>query len=99
MMQRRTLPALSVGGILRFQAILTTEREEAAMRRPKHQVTCEEDLFKVSHEIAPPSFYVRNPPFMDMQGYVYHVYIVYSIYSLPEIFSFFLVSFMAFLLK
>jgi hypothetical protein len=44
------------------------------MRRPKHQVTCEEDLFKVSHEIAPPSFYVRNPPFMDMQGYVYHVY-------------------------
>ena len=22
------------------------------MRRPKHQVTCEEDLFKLSHEIA-----------------------------------------------
>jgi hypothetical protein len=28
-----------------FQASLTTSRQEAAMRHPKHQVTREEDLF------------------------------------------------------
>src|SRR3974377_1733316 len=45
MMQRRALSALSVGGILGFQARPTKSRWEAAIRRPKHQVTSEEDLF------------------------------------------------------
>jgi transposase len=45
MMQRRAQPALLVGGILGFQTSPTTSREEAVMKRPKHQVTSGEDLF------------------------------------------------------
>jgi hypothetical protein len=45
MMQRRARPARLVGGILGFQTSPTTSREEAVMRRPKHQVTSGEDLF------------------------------------------------------
>ena len=44
-MQRRGLPALSGSGILGIQASLTTTRQEAVMRRPKHQMTNGEDLF------------------------------------------------------
>jgi transposase len=45
MMQRKALSALWVGGILELKASPTTSREEAVMRRPKHQVTSGEDLF------------------------------------------------------